>query len=203
MPSAPNGSSVDKRDIETSTRTSAASSAMSKASASTLSGCCREAPTLLRASASGRQRPFESLRTCPSTEFSSRQVLLVFERPLPGIHPFGRVSIYVRCTLGPVIGAANFAVLERPDLAGSASTPRHPGVAVRNVASSVDCFRWTSAAPFDPYAHVATMGSRRLDEPFFPTKNDARLLQLLRIVFGLAPCLADVLLAAKDRGAYR
>jgi len=44
-------------------------------------------------------------------------MLVVIERPLPGFHRCGRISICVRCTLGPVIGAANFAVLERPDLA--------------------------------------------------------------------------------------
>jgi len=67
----------------------------------------------------GRQRQFKSLRTCHSAEFSRHQVLLVIKRPLPGFHHCGRISIYVRCTLGPVIGAANFAVLEGPDLAGT------------------------------------------------------------------------------------
>ncbi len=48
---------------------------------------------------------------------------------------------------------------DRRHLAGTASTPRHPGVAVRNVASSGDCFRWTSAAPVDPEPTSAALNS--------------------------------------------
>jgi len=48
----------------------------------------------------------------------------------------------------------------RPQLAGTASTPRHPGVAVRDVASAVDCFRWTSAAPVEPSATLAPRNER-------------------------------------------
>jgi len=39
---------------------------------------------------------------------------------------------------------------ERRLMAETASTPRHPGVAVRHCASPADCFRWGSAARIDP-----------------------------------------------------
>ena len=46
-----------------------------------------------------------------------------------------------------------------------------PGSCRSPLRCPADCLRWGSAARIDPYAHVATMGSRRLDEPVFSYKE--------------------------------
>ena len=54
-----------------------------------------------------------------------------------------------------------------------------------------------------PYAQVETLRVAGWTKRVSPIENEARVPQLLRIGFGLAPCPPHVHLNANDKGAYR